>query len=142
MKPGALTADEWEVMRRHPATGARVVRPLGLSPVVTDIVLYHHERWDGRGYPEGLSAEEIPLSARIFSVCDALEAMTASRPYRGPVPASVAFERVRLESGQQFDPQVVEALTRGVETGEVELDAAGGLDVEQPRRRRISSALR
>ena len=142
MKPGALTADEWEVMRRHPATGARVVRPLGLSPVVTDIVLYHHERWDGRGYPEGLSAEEIPLSARIFSVCDALEAMTAARPYRGPLPASVAFERVRLEAGQQFDPQVVEALSRGVENGQVDLVAAGGLDVEQPPRRRISSALR
>ena len=142
MKPGALTADEWEVMRRHPATGARVVSPLGLSAVVTDIVLYHHERWDGRGYPEGLAAEDIPLSARIFSVCDALEAMTAERPYRGPLPASVAFERVRLESGQQFDPQVVEALSRGVENGEVDLEAAGGLDVEQPRRRRISSAFR
>jgi putative nucleotidyltransferase with HDIG domain len=142
MKPGALTADEWEVMRRHPATGARVVRPLGLSPVVTDVVLYHHERWDGRGYPEGLSNEDIPLSARIFSVCDALEAMTAARPYRGPLPASVAFERVRLESGQQFDPNVVEALVKGVETGEVDLVAAGGLDVEQPPRRRISSAVR
>ena len=139
MKPGALTADEWEVMRRHPATGARVVRPLGLSPVVTDIVLYHHERWDGRGYPEGRSGEEIPLSARIFSVCDALEAMTAARPYRSPLPANVAFERVRLEAGQQFDPVVVEALSRGVETGEVDLQAAGGLDVEQPARRRISS---
>ncbi len=142
MKPGALTEDEWEVMRRHPATGARVVRPLGLSPVVTDVVLYHHERWDGRGYPEGLAAEEIPRSARIFSVCDALEAMTATRPYRGPLPASVAFERVRLEAGQQFDPDVVEALARGVESGEVDLADAGGLDVEQPRRRRISSTVR
>jgi len=142
MKPGALTEDEWEVMRRHPATGARVVRPLGLSPVVTDVVLYHHERWDGRGYPEQLAAEDIPLSARIFSVCDALEAMTATRPYRGPLPASVAFERVRLEAGQQFDPQVVDALARGVESGDVDLVDAGGLDVEQPRRRRISSSLR
>src|SRR5687768_6974068 len=142
MKPGALTPDEWEVMRRHPATGARVVRPLGLSPVVTDVVLYHHERWDGRGYPEGLSADQIPLSARIFSVCDALEAMTAARPYRGPLPASVAFERVRLEAGQQFDPQVVEVLTRGVESGDIDLAEAGGLDVESPRRRRISSGVR
>jgi HD-GYP domain-containing protein (c-di-GMP phosphodiesterase class II) len=105
-------------------------------------VLYHHERWDGRGYPEGLAAEEIPLSARIFSVCDALEAMTAARPYRGPLPATVAFERVRLEAGQQFDPQVVDALARGVDSGEIDLVAAGGLDVEQPPRRRISSALR
>jgi putative nucleotidyltransferase with HDIG domain len=142
MKPGALTRDEWEVMRRHPQTGARVVRPLGLSEVVTDVVLYHHERWDGRGYPEGLVADEIPLAARIFSVCDALEAMTAERPYRGPLPPSVAYERVRLESGHQFDPDVVEALTRGIETGEIDLEEAGGLDVEQPRRRRISSGMR
>jgi putative nucleotidyltransferase with HDIG domain len=142
MKPGALTEDEWEVMRRHPQTGARVVRPLGLSPVVTDVVLYHHERWDGRGYPEGLQGDDIPLPARIFSVCDALEAMTASRPYRGPLPISVAFERVRLEAGHQFDPEVIAALERGVADGAVELEDGSHVAVEQPRRRRISSALR
>jgi putative nucleotidyltransferase with HDIG domain len=139
MKPGSLTPDEWEVMRRHPQTGARVVRPLGLGDVVTDVVLHHHERWDGRGYPDGLAAEEIPLAARVFSVCDALEAMTAERPYRGPMPAKVAFERVRLEAGQQFDPEVIDALERGVHSGDIDLADAGGLDIEQPRRRRISS---
>ena len=139
MKPGPLTADEWEVMRRHPQTGARVVRPLGLAPVVSDVVLYHHERWDGTGYPERLAGDEIPLAARVFSVCDALEAMTASRPYRGAMPASVAFERVRLESGVQFDPDVVAALEEGVRTGDIDLVDAGGLDVRQPKRRRISS---
>jgi putative nucleotidyltransferase with HDIG domain len=139
MKPGALTPEEWEVMRRHPATGARVVRPLGLSPVVTDVVLYHHERWDGRGYPEGLEADEIPLAARVFSVCDALEAMTAARPYRGPLPMSVAFERVLLEAGHQFDPDVVAALEHGVRKGEIELEDADALAVDQPARRRISS---
>jgi putative nucleotidyltransferase with HDIG domain len=142
MKPAALTDDEWEVMRRHPQTGARVVRPLGLAPVVTDVVLYHHERWDGGGYPEGLAADDIPLAARVFSVCDALEAMTAARPYRGPLPASVAFERVRVEAGHQFDPQVVAALESGVRTGGIDLEDAGGLDVERPPRRRISSAAR
>ena len=142
MKPGALTADEWEVMRRHPQTGARVVRPLGLAPVVTDVVLYHHERWDGRGYPEGLASDEIPLAARIFSVCDALEAMTAARPYRGPLPVSVAFERVKIEAGHQFDPAVIAALADGVSAGSIELDDARGLDVEQPARRRISSTVR
>ena len=139
MKPGSLTPDEWEVMRRHPQTGARVVRPLGLGDVVTDVVLHHHERWDGRGYPDGLEAEEIPLAARVFSVCDALEAMTAERPYRGPMPPSVAFERVRLEAGHQFDPDVVEALERGVSNGDIDLLEGSGLDVEQPPRRRISS---
>ena len=142
MKPGALTQEEWVVMRRHPQTGARVVRPLGLPEVVTDVVLHHHERWDGGGYPDGLAAEEIPLAARVFSVCDALEAMTAARPYRGPLPASVAFERVKLEAGQQFDPEVVVALERGVEAGDIDLAEAAGLDVEQPARRRISSGRR
>ena len=138
-KPGPLTTDEWEVMRRHPQTGARVVRPLGLPDVVTDVVLHHHERWDGSGYPDGLEADEIPLAARVFSVCDAFEAMTASRPYRGPLPPSVAFERVCLEAGHQFDPEVVATLRRGVRSGEIELEDAAGLHVEHPARRRISS---
>jgi putative nucleotidyltransferase with HDIG domain len=144
MKPGALTDAEWQVMRRHPQTGAKVVRPLGLPEVVTDVVLHHHERWDGRGYPHGLRGDEIPLAARIFSVCDALEAMTATRPYRGPLPVSVAFERVRLESGAQFDPAVIDALAGGVESGEVDLDVASG-DVDvgtSVRRPRIGAGLR
>jgi putative nucleotidyltransferase with HDIG domain len=142
MKPGALTSDEWEVMRRHPQTGARVVRPLGLAPVVTDVVLYHHERWDGGGYPERLSGDHIPLAARIFSVCDALEAMTATRPYRGPLPVTVAFERVKIEAGHQFDPDVITALSDGVSSGSIELQETGDLDVRQPARRRISSSVR
>ena len=141
MKPGALTPDEWDVMRLHPETGARVVRPLGLSSVVTDVVLYHHERWDGGGYPEGRSKDEIPLSARIFSVCDALEAMTATRPYRGPLPARVAFERVRLESGQQFDPDVICALEGAVRSGSIDLTDAVGLEEAPPRRRISTSSL-
>ena len=121
MKAGPLTEREWDVMRRHPQTGARVVRPLGLSATVVDMVLYHHERWDGAGYPEGLREEEIPLVARIFSICDALEAMTATRPYRDALPVMVAFERVRIEAGQQFDPTIVDALARGVSTGVIDL---------------------
>jgi putative two-component system response regulator len=123
-KAGPLNEDEWRLMRRHPQAGARVIRPLGLSSLVGDIVLYHHERWDGYGYPARLAAEEIPLAARIFSVCDALEAMTAPRPYRGALPAPVAFERVRIEAGHQFDPQVVAALERGVADGTVTLPEA------------------
>jgi putative nucleotidyltransferase with HDIG domain len=124
MKPGPLTEDEWVVMRLHPDTGARVVRPLGLSDTVLDVVLHHHERWDGSGYPCGLSGKDIPLSARIFSVCDALEAMTAARPYREALPAGVALERVRIEAGGQFDPDIVHALDRGV--------AAGNISIEDP----------
>lgn len=141
-KPGPLTADEWEVMRRHPQTGARVVRPLGLAPVVSDVVLCHHERWDGGGYPAGLEGEDIPLAARVFSVCDALEAMTAERPYRGPLPASVAFERVCLEAGRQFDPDVVAVLADGVRSGAIDLQHGDAIDIDQPPRRRISSLAR
>jgi HD-GYP domain-containing protein (c-di-GMP phosphodiesterase class II) len=109
-------------MRRHPQTGARVVRPLGLSSTVIDIVLYHHERWDGRGYPEGLQGEQIPLVARIFSVCDALEAMTATRPYRSALSSTVALERVRRAAGEQFDPDIVGALARAIAAGTIDLE--------------------
>ena len=128
-------------MRRHPQTGVRVVQPLGLGETVSNVVLYHHERWDGTGYPERLRGDEIPLAARVFSVCDALEAMTASRPYRGPLPIEVAYERIRLEAGAQFDPRVVEALELGVERGDIDLEER--MDIGgQPPRRRISSSLR
>jgi putative nucleotidyltransferase with HDIG domain len=124
MKPGPLTTAEWDVMRLHPETGARIVQPLGLSQTVLEVVRHHHERWDGAGYPDGLGEDEIPLVARIFSVCDALEAMTARRPYRMPMPPLVALGRVYDERGRQFDPEVVDALERGVAAGEVELVTA------------------
>ena len=113
-KPGPLTEAEWDVMRRHPETGARVVGPLGLSETVVDVVRHHHERWDGGGYPDGLAGEEIPLAARIFSVCDALEAMTAERPYRAALPVAEAVERIVAEAGAQFDPRVVDGLAEGL----------------------------
>ena len=120
-KPGPLTDTEWTVMRLHPETGVRVIGPLGLAPTVSDLVLHHHERWDGGGYPAGLHRDGIPLSARIFAVCDALEAMTARRPYRDPVLPSQALEEIHAESGRQFDPDVVTALHDGVARGEVDL---------------------
>jgi putative nucleotidyltransferase with HDIG domain len=135
-KPGPLTEEEWDIMRRHPQIGARVVRPLGLSEVVVDVVLYHHERWDGAGYPQGLSGDDIPLVARIFSVCDALEAMTAMRRYRDALPASVAYERVKVEAGTQFDPAIVRILDRGVSSGVIDLDDPTGAEPDPglPRR--------
>jgi len=120
-KPGPLTDAEWSVMRRHPQTGVRVIGPLGLAPTVGELVLHHHERWDGDGYPGGLVGESIPLSARIFSVCDALEAMTARRPYREPVAASAALSEICAEAGHQFDPGVVSALETGVTQGTIDL---------------------
>jgi ribonuclease P protein subunit RPR2 len=137
-KPGPLTEDEWEIMRRHPQIGARVVRPLGLSEVVVDVVLYHHERWDGAGYPQGLAGDDIPLVARIFSVCDALEAMTAMRRYRDALPASVAYERVKVEAGTQFDPAIVRILERGVSSGDIDLDEPGGVQPDPSLARRFA----
>jgi HD-GYP domain-containing protein (c-di-GMP phosphodiesterase class II) len=125
-------------MRRHPQIGARVVRPLGLSEVVVDVVLYHHERWDGAGYPQGLAGDDIPLVARIFSVCDALEAMTAMRRYRDALPASVAYERVKVEAGTQFDPAIVRILERGVSSGDIDLDEPGGVQPDPSLARRFA----
>jgi putative nucleotidyltransferase with HDIG domain len=132
-KPGPLDDDEWVVMRSHPDTGARVVEPLG----------HHHERWDGLGYPDGLAGEEIPLAARIFAVCDALDAMTSERPYRDPLPHSIAYARVRREAGRQFDPAVIAALERGVLRGEIELGgqpASSRSSSSRSRRRRVCDA--
>lgn len=111
-KPGSLDAGAWAVMRRHPAEGVRILEPIPFLGRAMDVVKYHHERWDGSGYPHGLAGEEIPLWARIFSVVDALDAMTADRPYQRAVSYADALEEIQRHAGTQFDPAVVEALAR------------------------------
>ena len=108
-KPGPLDDAEWASMRRHPEIGVRIVEPIGFTPAATDIILAHHERWDGRGYPHGLAGEEIPVGARVFAVTDAFDAMTSDRPYRRAVPKEEALEVIRLESRGHYDPDVVKA---------------------------------
>jgi ribonuclease P protein subunit RPR2 len=110
--PGRLTEQEWSLMRRHPEEGVRMLSHVPFLGRALDVVRHHHERWDGGGYPEGLRGEEIPLWARIFSVVDALDAMTAERPYRAARSYQAALEEIRLHSGTQFDPAVVHALER------------------------------
>ena len=105
-KPGPLSEDEWELMRRHPQTGAEMLKDAGLHEE-HEIVIAHHERPDGRGYPHGLSGDEIPLEARILSVADAYEAMTSDRPYRKALADIEAREELLAGSGSQFDPIVV-----------------------------------
>jgi response regulator RpfG family c-di-GMP phosphodiesterase len=107
-KPGPLNEEEWASMRQHPEIGVRIVEPIGFSPTATDVILDHHERWDGRGYPNGLAGEEIPIAARVFAVADAFDAMTSDRPYRAAMPKDEAIEVIRLESGGHYDPHVVE----------------------------------
>jgi HD-GYP domain-containing protein (c-di-GMP phosphodiesterase class II) len=110
--PGRLGENEWALMRRHPEEGVRMLASVPFLDKALDVVRYHHERWDGGGYPEGLSGTDIPLWARIFSVVDALDAMTAERPYQSARPYQAALEEIRRHAGGQFDPDVVDALER------------------------------
>jgi ribonuclease P protein subunit RPR2 len=111
-KPGPLTPEERAVMDKHPAIGHRIVSSAGFSEVVGEIVLTHHERWDGQGYPRGLRADEIPLATRVFAVADSLDAMTDDRVYRAGMSLDEAIVEVVRHSGTQFDPLAVEVLCR------------------------------
>jgi diguanylate cyclase (GGDEF)-like protein len=106
-KPGPLTDEERELVERHPEIGQRILEPIGELAGIGRIVLHCHERYDGLGYPHGLSGDEIPLEARIILVCDAWDAMTSDRPYRRALPSAVAREELRAAAGSQFDPRVV-----------------------------------
>jgi len=108
LKPGRLTEEETEVMKAHVQIGYQIVSRLGFMASSAEIVLTHHERWDGEGYPQGLQGENIPLAARIFVVADTLDAITSDRPYRRAAPYRVARAEIERESGHQFDPRVVE----------------------------------
>ena len=107
LKPGPLSPDEWKVMRTHPEVGRRMVENIPFLAGAVPIVYYHHERWDGTGYPDGLRGEGIPLGARIFAVADALDAMTFDRPYSRAVTVEAAREEIARCSGTHFDPAVV-----------------------------------
>jgi diguanylate cyclase (GGDEF)-like protein len=107
LKPGPLTPDEWKIMRTHPEVGRGLIQHLTFLAGAIPIVYHHHERWDGNGYPDGLRGDGIPLSVRIFSVADALDAMTFDRPYSRAVPLEAAREEIARCAGTHFDPAVV-----------------------------------
>lgn len=107
-----LTEDEWAQLREHPAAGADMLRGLDISPRTLRVILEHHERWDGKGYPRGLAGSEISLEARICAVADAYDAITADRCYRRGEPDAVARHEIVSAGGTQFDPYVVDALAR------------------------------
>jgi putative two-component system response regulator len=109
LKPGKLTEEEWETMKLHPVYAYEWLAPIAYLRPALDIPRYHHERWDGTGYPCGLVGEEIPLAARIFAVVDVWDAMTNDRPYRLALPADEVREHIASQSGRHFDPRVVEA---------------------------------
>jgi HD-GYP domain-containing protein (c-di-GMP phosphodiesterase class II) len=109
-KPGPLTDAEWMLMRRHPEAGARILDAVPFLDRAIDVVLHHHERWDGRGYPAGLEQDGIPLAARIFAVADTVDAITSNRPYRRGRPLEQAIDEIVARAGTQFDPDCAHAL--------------------------------
>ncbi|MGB2953867.1 MAG: HD-GYP domain-containing protein [Gaiellaceae bacterium] len=105
-KPGRLTEAEFEQIREHPRAGARIIDRLGCFRAALPYVLYHHERWDGEGYPTGKAGEEIPVEARVLAVADAFDAMTSARSYRAPLTVAQALAEIDRCSGTQFDPGI------------------------------------
>jgi len=106
-KPGELDPEEWEYVRQHPIVGERIVAAAPALTGAATLVRSTHERWDGTGYPDGLSGEEIPLGSRIIAICDAFNAMMGSRSYRPGISEEMAFEQLRRCAGSQFDPELV-----------------------------------
>jgi diguanylate cyclase (GGDEF)-like protein/putative nucleotidyltransferase with HDIG domain len=111
-KPGRLTPEEFEKMKVHPIVGAEILERVAFPYPVAPIVRSHHERWDGSGYPEGLSGEEIPIGARILAAVDCLDALASHRQYRPALPLAEAMDKVKEKAGTWFDPKVVEILDR------------------------------
>jgi len=111
-KPGLLTAQEWEKIRLHPSLGYGLIKEIKLVKEAGNIILYHHEKYDGMGYPAGLQKKDIPLEARVFALADALDAITSHRPYRRERDFLAAGQEIRKHAGTQFDPQVVDAFNK------------------------------
>jgi hypothetical protein len=111
-KPGPLNPDEWEMVRSHPVKGAGLVENIKFLQPSRDIILSHHERWDGKGYPQGLRSEQIPFLARIFSVVDVYNALLCDRPYSPAWPRKLAAAYIRQQAGLQFDPTIVEVFLK------------------------------
>jgi HD-GYP domain-containing protein (c-di-GMP phosphodiesterase class II) len=111
-KPGQLTEAEWEIMHQHPAYAYEMLTSIEYLKPALDIPYYHHEKWDGTGYPQGLHGEQIPLAARIFSIVDVWDALTSVRPYRPAWTKEEALKYIQEQSGKHFDPQVVQQFLR------------------------------
>jgi putative two-component system response regulator len=111
-KPDRLTSEEFEHVKRHVQIGLDILAPLFHLKTPLNYVEHHHERWDGEGYPRGLSAEDIPLGARILCAADTFDALTSKRAYREPMTPMAALEHLKVDIGKQFDPGVYDALVR------------------------------
>ena len=122
-KPGALTAEEFALMKQHPLKGANIMRPVAQLKEMLPGIELHHEHVDGAGYPHGLRGEAIPMMARIIAVADTLDAMTTNRPYQTAMDLEFAMNKIMALAGTKFDPAVVDALDRAVRAGKLKLTA-------------------
>jgi diguanylate cyclase (GGDEF)-like protein len=115
LKPGKLTPQEWELVKKHPEVGYRIAKSSTDLAAIADAILTHHENWDGSGYPEGLKGEKIPLVSRIISIVDAYDAMTNDRPYRRAFAKEQAIAEIRRCSGTKYDPKLVEVFLKAMD---------------------------
>jgi len=116
-KKGKLNEEDWRAIKTHPELGATIIRNIPRLVPCVNIVLYHHERWDGSGYPKGLKGEDIPIEARILAIADTFEAMTSTRPYRPALPLEEIIKQLKQGAGLHFDPKLVEVFIGIVEAG-------------------------
>ena len=112
LKPGPLTPDERRIIETHPLIGEKIIRPLSLMLPEREIILHHHERWNGQGYPHGLAGEKIPFLCRLVALADVFDALTSDRPYRGRFSTPQALETIRAQAGTHFDPGLAEKFVR------------------------------
>ncbi len=106
LKPGPLTESERAIIQTHPLIGEKIVEPLGLTAQEKDLVLLHHERWDGQGYPRGLQGTNIPFLCRVLGLADVFDALTSNRPYRQAFTVPEALAEIEAQAGRQFDPDL------------------------------------
>lgn len=114
-KKGKLLTHEWEYIKTHPKIGFDILSKSNRLKHISKIVLYHHERWDGKGYPMGLSQMDIPLGSRIIAVCDSIDAMTSNRPYREAMSFEECINEILINKGLMFDPVIVEHIEDNLE---------------------------
>ncbi len=131
-KPDRLTDEEFAIMREHPVYGAKIMEPVAEFKEMLPYVYHHHERFDGKGYPDGLAGEDIPLASRILAVADSFDAMTSDRPYRKAMSIEDAIEELRSNSGTQFDPCIVNAFIEIVEKDRGWLESIMGAHANTP----------
>ncbi len=111
-KSTALTPEEWEQVKNHASLGARIVQAAPFLSFLSDVILHHHECWDGSGYPDGLAGEDIPLASRILAVTTDYDAITSDRPYHSSQPPEVAIDEIKSGRGTRYDPVVVDSFLR------------------------------